>query len=274
MTSTSITTIGGVVVVTQVIPQDETSIPLQTAATTTTTTQAPPPVTQAPPPRSAPLTKKDDMTAAFLQGEPQGLGLVQIFIGLVCVLFSLTAVYSKILIVHAPFCVAIAFVVSGSLAVAARRATSVRLVWAALVWNLFSAVLSLGGVAYLCWLLSDGPPSQQFCRDKTLVETRSTLDEWTTCTHKMWRLDVVLFGLRGLLLVLLVLQVCVVVTVCVFSSKAIGRYARDARDARDAPIVVVVDDGSTLGSSTASELGSDVALLGSEGEETSKLPPN
>lgn len=268
MTSTSITP--GVVVITQVIPRDETSIPLQIATTTTKTTQAPPPATQAPPPSSASPTKMNDMTAAFLQGEPQGLGLVQIFIGLVCILFSLTAVYSKILVVHAPLCVAVVFVFSGSLAVAARRATSLRLVWATLVWNVISAVLSLGGVAYLCWLLSDGPPSQQLCRDKT-VESRSAMDDWTTCTYKLWRLDVVLFGLRGLLLVLLVLQVCVVVPVCVFSVKAIRRHDGYARYA---PITVTVDDGSALASGAASEFSSDVALLGSEDDETSKLPLN
>lgn len=69
MTSTSVTKIGGVVVVTQVIPQDEGSIPLQSAAPAT---WAPPRATQAPP--SVP-TKMNDMTAAFLRGEPQGLGV-------------------------------------------------------------------------------------------------------------------------------------------------------------------------------------------------------
>lgn len=65
MTSTSVTKVGGVLVVTQVIPQEESSIPLQAPPT-----QAPP--TQAPPPASA---KLDDMTACFLRGEPQGLGV-------------------------------------------------------------------------------------------------------------------------------------------------------------------------------------------------------
>lgn len=69
MTSTSVTRMGGVVVVTQVIPHDEGSIQLQTAAPST---QAPPPATQAPPPAS---TKMDDMKGVFLRGEPQGLGV-------------------------------------------------------------------------------------------------------------------------------------------------------------------------------------------------------
>lgn len=67
MTSTSVTKVGGVLVVTQVIPQEESSIPLQTPPT-----QPPAPVKQAPPPAFA---KVDDMTASFLRGEPQGLGV-------------------------------------------------------------------------------------------------------------------------------------------------------------------------------------------------------
>ena len=76
MTSTSVTKIGGVVVVTQVIPQDEKSIPLHSAATsaetTATSTHAPPPVRQAPP--AAP-TKMDDMTSVFMKAGPQCLGV-------------------------------------------------------------------------------------------------------------------------------------------------------------------------------------------------------
>lgn len=69
MTSTSITTVGGLVVVTQVIPQGETSIQLQSPSATQ---QPPAKTTKAPPTTPA---KMDDMTAAFLRGEPQGLGV-------------------------------------------------------------------------------------------------------------------------------------------------------------------------------------------------------
>ncbi|XP_070768257.1 membrane-spanning 4-domains subfamily A member 4A [Enoplosus armatus] len=253
MTSTSITTVGGLVVVTQVIPQDDNHIQLQTAATSP---QAPPPATKAPPTHPA---KMDDMAAAFLRGEPLGLGVVQIFIGLLCILFSLTAVYSPTLIGHAPLCLAVTFVVSGSLAVAAARRTSVRLVWASLVWHLISVVFGLAGVAYLCWLLAAGPPSERFCGSHTLGGFMSTDEQKTTCINKMWMLNVSVYGLLGLLLVLLVLQVCVAVTVCVFSGKAIRRRGRHV------PIMVDVHNGSALLSGAASELGSDVALLDSDG---------
>lgn len=67
MTTTSVTTVGGVVIVTQVIPQDDPSIPLQAPPTAAKT--APPPATLAPP------TKLDDVTATFLRGQPHGLGV-------------------------------------------------------------------------------------------------------------------------------------------------------------------------------------------------------
>lgn len=76
MTSTSITKIRGVVIVTQVIPQDQAYIPLQNAALVEQATPSAPPdppaVRQATP--SAP-TKLDEITASFLQGQPQGLGV-------------------------------------------------------------------------------------------------------------------------------------------------------------------------------------------------------
>ncbi|XP_053182895.1 membrane-spanning 4-domains subfamily A member 4A [Scomber japonicus] len=244
MASTSISKIGGVVVVTQVIPQDDKSIQLQNPAALPA---APPSTLTAPPsPPSAPPTKTDDMAAIFLKGEPQGLGMVQIFIGLLCVLFSLTSIYSPILIIHAPFSAAIAFVVSGSLSVAASRTPSVRLLWASLLSNALSAVLSVASVVFLCFILAAPSPSGQLCRDERFGE-----EMWIRCSNNMWSLNVILYGLRSFLLILLVLQLCVVISVCVFSGKAVRRSDRYA------PIMVMVDNGS------------DDELLGSEGKETS-----
>lgn len=244
-------------VVTQVIPQDETSIPLQTAATATQ--QAPPTTT---------TSKMDDMTTVFPRGEPQALGVVQIFIGLLCIVFSVTGALSPILILHTPFCLAVSFVVSGSLAVVAARQTSVRLVWASLVSNLISVLLGLGGVAYLCWLLADRPLSKRFCDNETFGGFVPTDQQQLECRRHMQRLDVGVYGALGLLLVLLVLQVCVSFTTCVFSGRDLQR-----RD-HYVPIMVEVDDGSALLSGAASELGSDDALLDSKEEQTSTPPPN
>lgn len=67
MASTSVTTIGGVMIITQVIPKDDSSIPLQAPADPAQ--QAPPPKVMTPPP-----AKEKDSTV-FLGGEQQGLGV-------------------------------------------------------------------------------------------------------------------------------------------------------------------------------------------------------
>lgn len=71
MASTSVTRIGGVMVVTQVIPQDEGSIQLQNPASTIESSagSAPTP-TPAPPP-----AKMDTMKPTLMQGDPQCLGV-------------------------------------------------------------------------------------------------------------------------------------------------------------------------------------------------------
>lgn len=72
MASTSVTRIGGVMVVTQVIPREESSIQLQyPGPTTLTPVQATTP-TPAPAPTPA---KTDGMKPSLLQGEPQCLGV-------------------------------------------------------------------------------------------------------------------------------------------------------------------------------------------------------
>lgn len=252
MASTSITTVGGVVVVTQVIPKDEKSIQLQ----------APPRPAQAPPQTSKlPPTKMDVTMAALMQGGPHVLGVVQIFVGLLCVLFSLTAVCSHVLLVHSPLGLAVTFVVSGSLALAAsKRRLSLRLVWASLVSNVLGATVGLVGVAYVCWLLADEPVSARMCAPVTEFKLRQR------CIDSLELLEKTVYGSLGLILVLLVVQVCVAVTVCVFSVKAIRCYDRYT------PIMVEVDDGSSLQTGAAPELDGDVAMLDSGGEETSTSP--
>ncbi|KAM8734004.1 high affinity immunoglobulin epsilon receptor subunit beta [Acanthopagrus schlegelii] len=259
MTSTSVTKIGGVVVVTQVIPQDEKSIPLQSAAisaeTTPTSTHAPPPVRQAPP--AAP-TKMDDMTSVFMKAGPQCLGVAQIFIGMLCVLFSVTAAYSPALLLHAPFCLGVTFVFSGSLALAAVRRTSVGLVRASLVWNVIGAVMGLVGVAFTCWLLADRRPGVRFCNTVPWGDYQPTQEQIWRCISDMRLMDVSLYGSLGLLLVLLVLQFCVAITVCVFSARAIRRHNNYA------PLRVEVDDCTLQRDGASSPADSDVALLDSE----------
>nr|XP_054596785.1 membrane-spanning 4-domains subfamily A member 4A [Nothobranchius furzeri] len=216
MATTSITTAGGVVIVTQVIPKDDSSIPLQTPANSAS--KAPPTDAKTPPPPSKEVTK----ASTFLRGEPHGLGVVQIFIGLLCVVFSLTAILSPTMMVHAPFALGAMFVVSGSLSVMARNGTSVRLVCVSLLFNTFSAVLGLVGVVYLCFLLADTPPADKICSS---ADDSSTLYQ-SKCSSNLWRLNIILYGLLGLFLVLFILQVCVSITISIFSGRLLRSYKR------------------------------------------------
>nr|XP_020474509.1 membrane-spanning 4-domains subfamily A member 4A-like [Monopterus albus]XP_020474511.1 membrane-spanning 4-domains subfamily A member 4A-like [Monopterus albus] len=243
MTSTSITTVGGVRIVTQVIPKDETSIVLQSATQN-----------DLPPAPTSPA-KTDDMRDAVLRGEPQGLGVVQIFIGLLCILFSLTAVFSRALMAHVPFGLAITFVVSGSLAMAAGRRTSVGLVWASLVSNVISVMIGLVGVAYVCWLLAVRVVSKQICGTGASIYS---YDWENPCIRSIQYLDEIMYGLHGILLVLLVLQVCVSITMCVLSGRELRHHNLYS------PVRVKVDGSGPLMSSAVHS--SNVTLLGHEGE--------
>lgn len=247
MASTSVTTIGGVVVVTQVIPKNEASIPLQNAGRTTT--PAPPPPTKTPP---SPV-KMDDMTTTFMRGQPHALGVVQIIIGLLCILFSLTAACSWGMIAYSPFALGAIFVVSGSVSVAAGRQTSITLVWGSLVSNIVSVLIGLAGVSYTCWLLVECPPSYRFCDYRSFSQFAETEHLRSRCSQKLWMLDIVLYGIISLFLVLLVLQTCVTIVVCVFSAKAIRLHK---------PCVMVDhDDRRGLLTAAALEHNSDDALL-------------
>lgn len=262
MVYTSITTAGGVVVVTQVFPQGE-----EEKAAVPGSNAAPPPAPAgqaAPAVPAAPPSKLSDMTGAFLRGEPQALGIVQIFVGLMCVFLSLTALVSPTLIVHAPLCLGLAFVLSGSLAVAARRGTAVPLIRATLSCSLLSVLLALLAAAYLCWLIATRSGSEDFCREPP---ANFDTDNFRTCYFMVRRLNMVLDGLRGLVLVLLVLEVCVAVSLSVFSARALSRRGGSA------PRMVAVESCGAPTASPSSLYDSDVALLDSVQEETAREPP-
>uniref|UniRef100_H3CL03 Uncharacterized protein n=1 Tax=Tetraodon nigroviridis TaxID=99883 RepID=H3CL03_TETNG len=226
--ATSLTKVGGVVVITQVIHQDQASIPLQTPPRAT-----PPPATPTSTPAAPPAPSKlDELRVAFLQGGPQALGVSQIMVGLVCVAFALRAAFSPLLVLHAALGLAVAFVVSGSLTLAALRRTSVSSVWTAALSNGISALVGLVGVAYLGFLMASYRPAKLFCDDATWGDVTPTDTERRDCLWKISLLDVSEYGSLGVLLVLLVLQVCVSITVSVFSARAIRRRGRTATAAR------------------------------------------
>ncbi|XP_029957759.1 membrane-spanning 4-domains subfamily A member 4A [Salarias fasciatus] len=215
MASTSVTKVGGVVVVTQVIPKDEASLQLQAPPAD----QAPACAPQAPPPEPV---KVDDMTAAFLQGQPLVLGVSQIFIGVMLVLFSLTTLFWWTLIIHLPFGLAFFFIISGSLAVAAGRKTSVPLVWASLASHLLSALVAVAGICYASGLMATQAPEKTICIPESIEYQfpDNPSEVWIRCIDQMWILTRTLYGLLGFALVLLVFQAAVSISLCVFSGKA------------------------------------------------------
>ncbi|XP_019719252.1 uncharacterized protein LOC109512160 [Hippocampus comes] len=210
-TSSSVTSVGGMLIVTQVIPQDvgdTKSIPLHSAAAAPTTDEQ----TTSP----ALPAKKDGGFADYQRGEIPGLGVVQLVIGSLCVLFSLTAI-SRFLLVHVAFCLCVWFLVSGWLSLAAHRKTSIRLMWACLWSNVISVLLSLGGIAYLSWLLATSWSSEDVCGEQLFDDSSA----WNHCVSNLRLLNSVLQGLRGLVLVLLFLEAGVSLLLCVCITKAI-----------------------------------------------------
>ncbi|KAJ0000646.1 hypothetical protein NQD34_012488 [Periophthalmus magnuspinnatus] len=213
MASSSITKLGGVIVVTQVIPQDEKNgVALKDTPSpdpaTPTDAQAPPTSTEVP---QSTLKKMDKMTAEFLLGEPIIMGVFQLFLGLVCVLFGLTATFHRILLFHAPVCSSVIFVVAGCVTLVAAKSTTPFLVHLTAGWSMLSCLLSIGGVAYLSWLLSWPRPSEQLCNEF----------EYKECVEKHFmRLDTLVLGLQILFLVLLVMELIFSIIVSTFSIKA------------------------------------------------------
>lgn len=247
--SSSITAANGVVVVTQVFAQDENkklSVPV--------TTETP----QVMVVRSSVVAEKvPEMTKVFLRGQPQSLGIVQIFIGLVCMIFSMSALLSPTQLVHGPFLLAATFVVSGSLALAACKGTSPCLIKTTLALNVISALVAVAAVAYTCFILATRT-NENFCD----TDVDDNIDYgWESgrgrCRQMMWQLNQVLGGIRGLVLVLCVLEVCVSITMCVFSGLALGR--RGATKLYRPPVMVAAD--------------SDVALLDGSDDQSVSIPP-
>ncbi|XP_041738084.2 membrane-spanning 4-domains subfamily A member 4A [Coregonus clupeaformis] len=265
--ASSITTANGVVIVTQVFPLGETgkaSVPLLNVT---------PQIQSAPPAMPLPTTKVSEMTRVFLQVQPQSLGIVQIILGLVCMVVSLSALLSPTLYDQAPLFMGVAFVLSGSLTVAARKGTGLSLIKGTLAVNIFSVLVALAGVAYICMLLTvkheDGfctPTDGNYTSDSNQNRIRE-------CTTMVRTIDKVLNGVKGLLLVLTVMELCVALTVCVFSGKAIhlrGHYSLS--NGRGRGMVVVETGTDPVRASQASLSDSDVALLGSAENSDNPAP--
>ncbi|XP_064804242.1 uncharacterized protein LOC135522158 isoform X2 [Oncorhynchus masou masou] len=238
--STSITTANGVVVVTQVFPLVESGKASEPLLNVT------PQIQSAPLAVPLPTTKVSEMTRVFLQLQPQSLGF--------------------------PLFMGVAFVLSGSLTVAARKGTCLSLIKGTLAVNVVSVLVALAGVAYLCMLLTVKHEDGLCIETDDNYTSNSNQNRIQECTSTVRTIYTVLNGVKGLLLVLTVMELCVALTVCVFSGKVIhlhGYYSLS----RGRGMVVVETGTDPTGASQASLSDSDVALLGSVEDSDTPTPP-
>ncbi|XP_030637638.1 membrane-spanning 4-domains subfamily A member 4A [Chanos chanos] len=157
--------------------------------------------------------KLSEMTRMFFRGQPEILGIVQIFTGLLMVVIGINTAIASTLLWEIPVGLGIACIISGSVSVAARRGTNSHLIKGTFAMNIISSVLALAGVVYFCIALSDRPESSG-CKEYRY--------SWN-CQWMFIRYMNMLDGIKGLLLTLAVLEICVSVSLSVFSAKAIRR---------------------------------------------------
>ncbi|XP_077454642.1 uncharacterized protein LOC144073018 isoform X2 [Stigmatopora argus] len=202
--SSSVTSVGGMLVVTQVIPRDGNSVP-------------PPKHGEMEPPGQAPEAEDAEKSPVRRRGELSGLGAVQVVVALLCVLFGLTGI-SPYLAPHLAFCAGVCLLASGGLALAAERRMDTMRMRACLWFNAAAVPVSLVGAAYLVWLLAAVSPAVSVCGPLLREDYR---EAWYDCLRDLRPLNVVVEGLRGLFLVLLVLQAGVSVATSILASRAI-----------------------------------------------------
>lgn len=202
--SSTITKVNGMVVVTQVFPGADTR-----------EADAPGLGRSAPHPPDSPVynpVKVSEMTANFLRGQPQFLGIAQMFIGVVCVCSGLIGFLAPSQMMSLPLLATIIFVVSGAVAVAARRGTDARLIRATLGLHVLSALVALAAMAFVPWLLATQAFQTQLCPE---------VGPSDMCSRMLWSLQTVLNGVWITTLVLAVAEFCVAVSLCVFARRAL-----------------------------------------------------
>ncbi|XP_018620297.1 membrane-spanning 4-domains subfamily A member 4A [Scleropages formosus] len=241
--STSISKVNGLVVVTHIFPQGEES------KDSIAMTSAPCKMERAlnaEPEGQVPVVA---MTKQFLRGQPIPLGTVQICIGFVTMAIGLVGILTFF---HGliPVIAGATFVISGVVTVASHKGNSASLIKGTLAMNLLSVVMAVAGVVFFCMMLSESPHIIE-CPDIYRYSSSS----WE-CRELSWQKMQFLYGINGLLLVMSVLEACVALSLCVFSCMAIHQASSSQQ-------VVVIEKGLA---ESASISGSDVALLGSEGD--------
>ncbi|XP_039181750.1 membrane-spanning 4-domains subfamily A member 4A-like [Crotalus tigris] len=175
-------------------------------------------------PGSLPSTTQTDLPVPlkkFYQGEPLALGITQIFIGIIGMIFGiLLDIMNDYFIIYSVIKIAywsgILYIISGSLAVAAARNPKIPLVQGALAMNVISAVSAGIGIIFLSFSITTRF-SYHFmflCR-----EFEHSYQE--KCYESLH----IIQGILAVLLIFTILEFCITISVASFGCKMLCRNA-------------------------------------------------
>ncbi|KAJ8335212.1 hypothetical protein SKAU_G00408510 [Synaphobranchus kaupii] len=255
--SVSVTTVNGLVVVTQVFKQgEEIKIPMNTI-------EAPAaPVTVKRVESVEPSSPVSPMTKRFLQGKPKSLGIVQIFIGLVTIALGIMFMWQKPMLWAAPLWSGAMYILSGTVSVIAHKATRPGLVRGTLALNVFSCVLAVGAIVICAFSLIYDRQYESGCQSVSDRGYYGHTDYYWMCQELFWKYRITLDGMRGLVLVLSALELAVALAGAVFAGRA------SCSSSTPKPTVVVIEPPAGQGNF----YGSDEALLGTDDAPGSPPP--
>ncbi|KAJ8386545.1 hypothetical protein AAFF_G00170150 [Aldrovandia affinis] len=247
--SVSVTTVNGLVVVTQVFPQgEEMKIPITTpiAQAKTQTAQS-----------SEPASPVSAMTRVFLQGQPKQLGIVQILIGILTMALGIILMFDNVFLMATPLCTGAFYILSGTFSVVAHRGTRAGLIRGTLALNILSALSAVAGVVVCCLVFIVTSSTENSCEEDPNRSRYNDNDYYWDCQRMFRKYKVAKNGVTGLLLVLAVFQFVVALTGAIFAGKA------SRSSSTKQPAVVVIEKPDLRDGDVDSLYGSDVGLLDS-----------
>ncbi|XP_039181758.1 membrane-spanning 4-domains subfamily A member 4A-like [Crotalus tigris] len=169
-------------------------------------------------PGSLPSTTQTDLPVPlkkFYQGEPLALGIIQIFIGIIGMIFGiLLDIMNDFFMIYTIIKIAywsgILYIISGSLAVAAARNPKIPLVQGALAMNVISAVSAGIGIIFL----------------SSSITTHFSYHFWHFCNEfehsyegKCYETLNIINGILAVLIMFTILEFCITISVASFGCK-------------------------------------------------------
>ncbi|XP_026574551.1 membrane-spanning 4-domains subfamily A member 4A-like [Pseudonaja textilis] len=156
----------------------------------------------------------------FYQGEPLALGITQIFIGIIGIIFGILLnvieghlfVYSQIMM---PYWSGILYIISGSLAVAAARNPKIPLVQGTLAMNVISAITAGIGIIFLSFTISFSRYHFMY-----LCYQFGNESEETSCHNDT---IYIIEGILAVLIVFTILEFCIAISLASFGCKMLCR---------------------------------------------------